>query len=103
MFECKYCGKKFTKESTLAVHLCEPKRRYQQQDERFVQLAFRAYQYFYKKTMPQTQKDRTYDDFAKSKYYTAFTKFGRYLYDVHVDDPSSYIAVSYTHLTLPTM
>ena len=91
MFECKYCGKKFTKESTLAVHLCEPKRRYQQQDERFVQLAFRAYQYFYKSTMPQTQKDRTYDDFAKSKYYTAFTKFGRYLYDVHVDDPSKYI------------
>ena len=91
MFECKYCGKKFTKESTLSVHLCEPKRRYQQQDERFVQLAFRAYQYFYKSTMPQTQRDRTYDDFAKSKYYTAFTKFGRYLYDVHVDDPSKYI------------
>lgn len=91
MFECKYCSKKFTKESTLSVHLCEPKRRYQQKDERFVQLAFRAYQYFYKSTMPQTQKDRTYDDFAKSKYYTAFTKFGRYLYDVHVDDPSSYI------------
>ena len=41
------------------------KRRYQQQDERFVQLVFRAY-LFYKATMPQTQKDRTYDDFLKA-------------------------------------
>ena len=71
--------------------MCEPKRRYQQQDERFVQLAFRAYQYFYKATMPQTQKDRTYDDFALKQILHSIPKFGRYLYDVHVDDPSSYI------------
>ena len=32
-FACKYCTKSFVKESTLAAHLCEPKRRFQQQHE----------------------------------------------------------------------
>ena len=91
MFECKYCNAKFTKESTLAVHLCEPKRRYQQKNERYVQLAFRAYQHFYKQTMTQAVNERSYDNFAKSRFYTAFTKFGRYLVDVNVIDPTDYV------------
>ena len=91
MFQSKYCNAKFTKESTLSVHMCEPKRRYKQKDERFVQLAFRAYQHFYKQTMTQAVNERTYDDFAKSRYYTAFTKFGRYLVDVSVIDPTKYV------------
>jgi hypothetical protein len=91
MFQCKYCNAKFTKESTLSVHMCEPKRRYQQKDERFVQLAFRSYQHFYKQTMSQAVNERSYDNFAKSRYYTAFTKFGRYLVDVNVIDPTKYV------------
>ena len=78
MFKCKYCESEFTKEQTLSIHMCEPKRRWKQQDDRFVQLAFRAYQHFYKQTMTQAVKERTYEDFSKSRYYTAFTKFGRY-------------------------
>ena len=91
MFVCKYCKTEFTKESTLSIHMCEPKRRWTQENERFVQLGFRAYQYFYKQTMTQAVKERTYDDFSKSKYYTAFTKFGRYLVDVNVIDPTDYV------------
>ena len=91
MFICKYCKTEFTKESTLAVHMCEPKRRWKQKDEWFVQLGFRAYQHFYKQTMTQAVKERTYDDFSKSRYYTAFTKFGRYLVDVNVIDPTDYV------------
>ncbi len=91
MLECKYCNGKFTKESTMSVHMCEPKRRWKQKDERYVQLAFRAYQHFYKQTMTQAVKERSYEDFSKSRYYTAFTKFGRYLVDVNVIDPTDYV------------
>ena len=37
-YECRYCKKSFVKETSLAVHMCEPKRRLQEQDERGVQL-----------------------------------------------------------------
>jgi ribosomal protein L37AE/L43A len=36
---CRFCGKNFVKEKTLAVHMCESKRRYLQKDERRVQSA----------------------------------------------------------------
>ncbi len=34
-YKCPYCGKEFTKERTLQVHMCEPKRRYLQKDEKW--------------------------------------------------------------------
>ena len=34
--KCTYCGKEFAKERTLQVHLCEPKRRYLQRDEKWM-------------------------------------------------------------------
>ena len=43
---CKLCGKAYVKESTLASHLCEPKRRHQQRGEKGVVLAFEAYRKF---------------------------------------------------------
>jgi len=46
MHTCNYCSKSFKKESTLAVHLCEQKRRHMQKDEKHVQLGFRSYQLF---------------------------------------------------------
>ena len=48
MYKCQYCSKSFKKENTLAVHLCEQKRRFMQKDEKHVQLGFRSYQLFYK-------------------------------------------------------
>ena len=49
-FSCKYCDKEFRKESTLAAHLCENKRRWQQEKETGVQLGLRAYLQFYETT-----------------------------------------------------
>jgi len=78
MYGCKYCGKEFKKESTLAAHLCEPKRRHQQQNETGVQLGFKSYLRFYELTQGSA-KLKTYEDFSNSPYYMAFVKFGRYL------------------------
>lgn len=75
--QCRYCSKSFSKESTLAVHLCEPKRRYQEKNETGVQLGMRAYLRFYEITQGSARL-KTFDDFAKSPYYRAFVKFGRH-------------------------
>jgi hypothetical protein len=61
-YVCKYCNKGFTKETTLVNHLCEKKRRYQQEKEKGVQWGFMSYLEFYK--MTQSSKEKTYDDFV---------------------------------------
>jgi hypothetical protein len=42
-FTCNFCKKDFAKETSIAVHMCEPKRRRMEKDERGVQLGFQAY------------------------------------------------------------
>lgn len=76
-YKCKFCEKGFAKESTLVAHLCEQKRRFQQQNEIGVQWGLRAYLKFYEMTQGSA-KEKSYDDFTKSPYYVAFVKFGRY-------------------------
>ena len=76
---CKFCGKSFKRERTLASHVCEPKRRHADSVERYWQLAFRTYQKFYKYNYPTRNKDRTKEQFIKSQYYSGFIKFGRFL------------------------
>ena len=76
-FECRYCEKGFRKESTLSAHLCENKRRWQQEKEAGVQMGLRAYLRFYEVTQGSA-KLKFYEHFVKSPYYNAFVKFGRY-------------------------
>jgi len=78
---CQFCQREFTKLSTLSTHLCEPKRRVQQSQEVGVQLGFQTFNRFYQMTQGPG-KAKSYDDFIKSTYYTAFVKYGRYLVDI---------------------
>lgn len=88
--ECNFCKKSFQKESSLAIHLCEPKRRHREQDERGVQLGLQAYLKFYE-SMQGTAKLKTFSDFAESSYYRAFVKFGRYCVATRVISPSRFL------------
>jgi hypothetical protein len=76
-FECQYCKKSFVKETTLMVHVCEKKKRYQSQNETGIQIGLRAYQKFYAMNSV-TGRPKSFDDFADSPYYRAFARFGQY-------------------------
>jgi hypothetical protein len=80
-FECQYCKKSFVKETTLMVHVCEKKKRYQSQTETGIQIGLRAYQKFYAMNSV-TGREKSFDDFAASPYYRAFARFGQYCVSV---------------------
>ena len=87
---CEYCGVGFTREKTLAVHMCQPKRRFLQRGEKRVQLGLIAFNKFYKLSAG-SKKDKTYDEFDKSPYYNAFVKFGSFVSNVRPLYPEKYI------------
>jgi hypothetical protein len=89
-FVCEYCKKSFVKETSIEIHMCEPKRRRMQKDESGVRLGFQAYIKFYE-TMQGSAKNKTYDDFCESSYYKAFVKFGRYCVNTHVINPPQFM------------
>jgi hypothetical protein len=89
-YECRYCKKSFVKETSLAVHMCEPKRRFQEQDERGVQLGLQAYLKFYEMSQGSARL-KTFEDFATSPYYRAFVKFGRYCVDTRAVNPARFM------------
>lgn len=85
-YECKFCKKTFAKESTLSVHLCEPKRRFLQQNDTGVRMGFNAYLRFFETTQGSS-KLKTYEDFSSSPYYSAFVKFGQYCVMIRAINP----------------
>ena len=89
-FTCKYCARSFSKETTLSVHVCEQKKRFQEQGERGVQLGLQGYLKFYEYTQGSA-KLKSWDDFATSPYYRAFVKWGRYCVDVRVIQPERFL------------
>lgn len=89
-YRCKYCDKEFRKESTLAAHLCEPKRRWQQEKEVGVQLGYQSYLRFYEMTQGSA-KLKSYADFVASPYYSAFVKFGRHMVNIRAVNTRAFI------------
>jgi hypothetical protein len=88
--KCQYCKKDFVKESSLAVHVCEQKKRRQERSERGVELGFQAYIRFYEMSQGSARL-KTYDDFCDSSYYRAFVKFGRYCVSTKTINPKQFL------------
>lgn len=89
-YVCEYCNTGYTKEKTLAVHMCEQKRRALQKNEKRVQYGFYAFNRFYKLSAG-SKKDKSYEEFCKSPYYNAFVKFGSFVSNVRPLYPEKYI------------
>jgi len=78
------------REKTLLAHMCEPKRRALQKNEKRVQLGYYAFNRFYR-ISAGAKKDKTYEEFCKSSFYNAFVKFGSFLNNVKPLYPEKYI------------
>ena len=89
-YKCQYCGQGFVRETTLAAHHCEPKRRAQQKSEVGVQLGYQAWIRFYEITQGSA-KTKTYEDFAKNQFYGAFVKFGRHCHSINAINSAQFI------------
>jgi hypothetical protein len=85
-YTCQYCKQQFSRETTLAAHLCEPKRRHQERNEKGVQLGLQAYLKFYEYTQGSARL-KNWDNFVESPYYRAFVKFGRYCQSIRAINP----------------
>jgi ribosomal protein L37AE/L43A len=81
-YVCQHCNSAYVKESTLAVHMCEQKRRHLAKTEKHVQLGYQTYVRFFQLSQ-KIKNIKTYDEFAKSQYYNAFVKFGSFLSNVN--------------------
>jgi hypothetical protein len=89
-YACQFCKSTFMQERTLAVHMCEQKRRYLAKDEKHVFIGYQTYNKFYRITQ-QLGVDKTYDDFAHSPYYNAMVKFGSFVNNTKPLYPDKFI------------
>jgi len=89
-FGCEFCGRSFQRETTIAKHICEYKQRWMNKDMKGNRLGLQAWLQFYDKNTP-TKKKRTYEDFMKSAYYSAFVKFGMYCADINALNVSRFV------------
>ena len=89
-YKCEYCGKEFVKEKTLAVHVCEQKRRHMSKNERHVQAGLLTFQRFYELAQ-KGSSPKTFDDFASSSFYNAMVKFGSFLVNTAPIYPERFI------------
>ena len=89
-FTCEYCKKSFVRETSIEVHMCEPKRRRLAKDETGVRIGFQAYIKFYEMAQGSARL-KTYEDFCESAYYKAFVKFGRYCVDTKAISPGRFM------------
>lgn len=92
-FQCHFCKKEFSRESTLEVHLCEKKRRWMNKDDKNVRIAFASWLHWCKKSGLYLNKKGglTYTDFMNSTAYIAFVKFGYFVEEYKITNYLAYI------------
>ena len=89
-YECKFCGKKFHKESSLAVHVCVKKRRHAEANSSGPRMGLNVFVKFYQSTTA-SKKPKTLDDFINSPYYIEFVKFGHHMVSLKPMYPERFV------------
>lgn len=88
-FGCEFCGRTFLRETTELKHICEYKHRWQEKDKQGNRIGFQTWLQFYSKNST-SKKNRTYQEFIKSAYYTAFAKFGTHCVNINAINVSRF-------------
>lgn len=89
-YGCEFCKREFSRESTIAKHICEFKHRWLEKDRRGNQIGFQAWVQFYHKNTA-SRKHNTYEEFIRSAYYIAFVKFGSFCVDINALNISRFV------------
>lgn len=89
-YGCDFCNREFQRESTMAKHLCENKQRWMNKDLVGNRIGFQAWLQFYKKNTA-SKKNKTYEEFIRSAYYTIFVKFGSHCANINAINVSRYV------------
>ncbi len=89
-YVCQFCGGKYMQEKTLAVHICEQKRRYLAKDDKATVIGYQTFNRFFQLTQKLGQ-NKSYDEFARSPYYNAFVKFGSFVSNINPLYPDKFI------------
>jgi len=95
-FECKFCGKKFHRDSTLTTHMCVKKQRHLDSNTSGFRFGLRSFQRFYSLTT-NSKKIKTQEEFIDSLYYIDFVKFGNHLAalkPVHIEQYIDFVIMS---------
>ena len=90
-YQCKFCSKNFTRESTLSSHMCERKRRWMSKDDSASRIAFSVWTDFMKYVSPNSKKAKTFEDFIRSPDYIGFVKFSNYLIELRPFESDKFI------------
>lgn len=90
-YKCRYCQKEFVRESTLASHLCENKRRMLAKDEKQNRIAYQSWLLFRRLTIANVKNDKSYEDFISNKFFTGFMKLAKHIIDLSLDDPENFV------------
>lgn len=90
-YNCKYCQRAFTKESTLARHICENKRRMLDQDQKQNRIAYQGWLLWRRLNMANVKNDRPYEDFITNRNFIGFMKLSKRIIDLNIDDPEDFV------------
>lgn len=88
---CKFCERTFQRENSLASHMCEVKRRMLLENDKPYRMAFNIWREFMKLSIPNTKKERTYEDFARNRYFKDFVKFAKHVIDLNAMHPEEFV------------
>lgn len=90
-YKCKYCSKDFARESTLAGHLCENKRRILDKDLKQNRIAYQSWMAWRRMSIANVKYDKPYEEFIANRYFTGFMKLSKRIIDLNIDDPEDFV------------
>jgi hypothetical protein len=99
-WNCHYCGKSFTHETSFMNHFCKERERY---EELRTPIGQSAYGYYSEWMRQYRRKPPAIDTFSTSRYYTSFVKFAKHAIKISLPSPDMFIRLMVERDISPTL